>query len=128
MVPNLKIYGLYAVSDIEVTERQLVQYIVYYNDQCARNISERFDGVAINNEAYAGIKCGSDAERILYLERLREITSEAGKQTHGRLLTHYSMSWHWGQCHGAPSNITWNGHTYDVSHHMIDIFDSTDVQ
>ncbi|XP_052801956.1 uncharacterized protein LOC128232447 isoform X2 [Mya arenaria] len=127
-VPNLKIYGLYAVSDLAVSERSLVQYIVHYNDHCARNPNERFDGVAVNNEAYAGIKCKSDAERTQYLHALAEITLEAGKQTNGRLLTHYSMGWHWGICDGAPSDITWRGNTYNANHHMIDIFDSTDVQ
>ncbi|WAR03483.1 hypothetical protein MAR_010041, partial [Mya arenaria] len=127
-VPNLKIYGLYATSDLPVSERNLVQYIVHYNDNCASNPNERFDGVAVNNEAYAGIKCNSDAERTQYLDALAEIAVEAEKQTNGHLLTHYSMGWHWGICDGAPSAITWRGNTYNANHHMIDIFNSTDVQ
>lgn len=127
-VANLKIYGLYAVSDIDVTEKDLVKYIVHYNDVCAANSDERFDGVATNNEAYAQIKCGDMTARLTYLDNLQKIVTEARKQTHGTLLTHYSVSWHWGQCNGSPSMMTWNGKTSDVSHHMIDIFDSIDVQ
>ena len=29
-------YGLFAVSDLAVSEQYLVKYIVYYNDKCAR--------------------------------------------------------------------------------------------
>lgn len=127
-VSNLKIYGLYAVSDIAVSEKDLVKYIVYYNDVCARSDIERFDGIATNNEAYATIKCGNMNERLKYLDNLQAIVTEARKQKHGVLLTHYSVSWHWGICHGVVSNMTWNGKTSDVTHHMIDIFDSIDVQ
>ncbi|XP_053382879.1 uncharacterized protein LOC123540278 [Mercenaria mercenaria] len=127
-VPNLKIYGLYAVSDIDVSEKNLVKYIVHYNDVCATSKNERFDGVATNNEAYAGIKCGNINERLKYLDNLEKIVTEARKQVKGTLLTHYSVSWHWGRCHGKMSNMTWKGKTTDVSRHMIDIFDSIDVQ
>ena len=35
-VPGLHVYGLFAVSDLAVSEQYLVKYIVYYNDKCAR--------------------------------------------------------------------------------------------
>ncbi|XP_053382880.1 uncharacterized protein LOC123540279 isoform X2 [Mercenaria mercenaria] len=127
-VPNLKIYGLYAASDIDVSEKDMVKYIVYYNDFCAESSVERFDGVAVNNEAYAGIKCGDLSDRLLYLDNLQKIVTEARKQVNGILLTHFSVGWHWGQCDGSASLMTWNGTTSDVNHHMIDIFDSIDVQ
>ena len=38
-VPGLKIYGLFAVDDRDVSEQNLVKYIVYYNDVCARKYS-----------------------------------------------------------------------------------------
>lgn len=126
-VPGLKIYGLYAVSDQNVSEKHLVKYIVYYNDVCASTATERFDGVATNNEYYANIKCGDMQERLNYLDNLKQITVEAAKQAHGTLLTHYSVSWHWGQC-SSHRMMTWSGKTSDAVHHMIDIFDSVDVQ
>lgn len=90
---------------------------------------EKFDGVAVNNEAYAAIKCSSDLnQRTTYLDRLQEIHDGAQKQRHGRLLTHFSVSWHWGQCNGQSQPFLWRGKTSDASHHMIDIFDSIDVQ
>lgn len=127
-VHNLKIYGLYAVSDINVSEKDLVKYIVHYNDVCATNQIEKFDGIATNNEAYADIKCGNMDERLRYLDNLQKIVTEARKQVHGKLMTHYSVSWHWGRCSGSASMMTWNGKTSDANHHMIDIFDSVDVQ
>lgn len=38
-VTNLKIYALFAASDIEVSERHMVPYVVWYNDNCARKSS-----------------------------------------------------------------------------------------
>lgn len=38
-VTNLKIYALFAASDIEVSERHMVPYVVWYNDNCARESS-----------------------------------------------------------------------------------------
>lgn len=35
-VSNLQIYALFAASDAEVSERQMVPYVVWYNDHCAR--------------------------------------------------------------------------------------------
>lgn len=128
-VTNLKIYALFAASDIEVSERHMVPYVVWYNDNCAHTDQEKFDGVAVNNEAYAAIKCSSDLnQRTTYLDRLQEIHDGAQKQRHGRLLTHFSVSWHWGQCNGQSQPFLWRGKTSDASHHMIDIFDSIDVQ
>lgn len=80
-VPGLKIYGLFAVSDRDVSEQHLVKYIVYYNDVCAGPQSEKLDGVATNNEAYATIKCADDATRVRYLDNLRNIVTEAKKTT-----------------------------------------------
>lgn len=50
------------------------------------------------------------------------------KQSKGQLLTHYSVSWHWGRCGDTQKMMTFNGKTQDAVHHMIDIFDSVDVQ
>lgn len=38
-VTNLKIYALFAASDIEVSERHMVPYVVWYNDNCASESS-----------------------------------------------------------------------------------------
>lgn len=127
-VQGLKIYALFAVSDIAVSEKDLVPYVVWYNDNCAA-ANERFDGVAVNNEAYAPIKCqDGDTEQLKYLANLKAIKTEALKQQNGRLLTHYSVSWHWGRCGGTQKMMTFDGKTQDAVHHMMDIFDSIDVQ
>lgn len=92
------------------------------------NQSEKFDGVAVNNEAYAGIKCGSMEDRVKYLDNLQEIVTNARKQVDGVLLTHYSVGWHWGRCNSSASLMSWNGNEIDFNNHAIDIFDSIDVQ
>lgn len=56
------------------------------------------------------------------------IKTEAMKQVHDHLLTHDSVSWHWGRCGSTRKLITYNGKTQDAVIHMIDIFDSIDVQ
>ena len=89
---------------------------------------ERLDGVATKNDAYNIIKCSNDETRTRYLENLRNIILEAGKQGNGKLLAHYSVGWDWGLCNGSINNVTWNGRTQSVNHHMIDIFDSIDIQ
>ncbi|CAC5397491.1 unnamed protein product [Mytilus coruscus] len=90
---------------------------------------EKFDGVAVNNEAYASLKCHSgQSEQIRYLQNLNMMKTEAMKQVHGHLLTHYSVSWHWGRCGSTQKLITYNGKTQDAVRHMVDIFDSIDVQ
>ncbi|KAL3891730.1 hypothetical protein ACJMK2_003979 [Sinanodonta woodiana] len=129
-VNGLKIYALFAVSDLQVSEQGLVKYVVYYNDHCAHSQAEKIDGVAINNEAYAGIKCTDDIPRKTYLTNLHNIKVEASKQVTGSLPVHYSISWHWGHCdtNVALENFTWNGKTANAAVHMIDIFDSIDVQ
>lgn len=91
--------------------------------------NEKCDGVAVNNEAYASIKCHSgQSEQTRYLQNLNMIKTEAMKQVHGHLLTHYSVSWHWGRCGSTQKLITYNGKTQVAVRHMIDIFDSLDVQ
>ncbi|CAC5423364.1 unnamed protein product [Mytilus coruscus] len=105
-VLGLQIYALFAVSDIDVSEKDLIKYVVWYNDHCAA-ANEKFDGVAVNNEAYASIKCHSgQSEQIRYLQNLYMIKTEGMKQIHGRLLTHYSVSWHWGRCGSTQKLIT----------------------
>lgn len=36
-VSGLQIYALFAVSDINVSEKDMVKYVVWYNDNCAGN-------------------------------------------------------------------------------------------
>ncbi|XP_041373472.1 uncharacterized protein LOC121386588 [Gigantopelta aegis] len=127
-VTDLKIYALFAVSDLAVTEAELVKQVVWYNDNCAGSDGERFDGVAANNEAYAHIKNADVATRVAYLDKLDAIAVNAATQQQGQLVTHYSMSWHWGIRSDGQNDFTWRGKTQDATRHMIDIFDSTDVQ
>ena len=86
------------------------------------------DGVAVNNEAYSGIKCGSLEDRRKYLNNLQRVVQEANKQKDGMLQTHYSVGWHWGQCDDKASVYEWNHKNATASVHMIDIFDEVDVQ
>ena len=93
--------------------------------------NEKFDGVAVNNEAYGGIKCSDILERTTYLDNLQKIVDEADKQIQGKLLTHYSIGWHWGICDDinfVPDLFPWNGKNASANIHMIDIFDDVDVQ
>ena len=91
--------------------------------------NEKFDGVAVNNEAYSHIKCHSGVvEQRKYLQNLNMIKTEAMKQLYGHLLTHFSVGYHWGHCGGTPKMITYNGKSQEATRHMIDIFDSVDVQ
>lgn len=91
--------------------------------------AEKFDGVAVNNEAYNKVKSSEDVSIVtLYLDRLQEVHLQARKQVRDRLLTHYSIGWHWGRRNGETQIIPWRGKSVDVLHHMIDIFDSIDVQ
>ena len=88
--------------------------------------AEKFDGVAVNNEAYGSIKCSSNiAKRKKYLDNLKKTVEEARKQKNGKLLTHYSMAWHW-DCNEL--RLKWNGKDASANIHMIDIFDSFDIQ
>ena len=34
-VPGLQVYALFAVSDIDVSEKNLIKHVVWYNDHCA---------------------------------------------------------------------------------------------
>ena len=90
--------------------------------------NEKFDGVAVNNEAYGGIKCSDILERTTYLDNLQKIVDEADKQKQGKLLTHYSIGWHWGICDDTPDLFLWNGKNGSANIHMIDIFDDVVVQ
>ncbi|XP_013380583.1 uncharacterized protein LOC106151742 isoform X1 [Lingula anatina] len=131
-VPDLKIYALYAVSDLPVSEQFLVKFVVWYNDICAASAAERFDGIAVNNEAFSKIKCGKEKPIKTYLDNLMAVKKEAKKQANGVLKTHYSIGWHWGlQCSTGPATsrlISWGGKRAKVTTHMIDIFDSVDAQ
>ncbi|CAH1775282.1 unnamed protein product [Owenia fusiformis] len=129
-VQGLEIYALFSASNIDVSERHFVPYVVWYNDNCAQNQSEKFDGVAVNNEAFASIKC-EDEETVVYLSRLNEIAEAAKLQQSGILKVHYSIGWHWGRnCDDTTqdNSVLWNGIFQKVTRHMIDIFDSVDAQ
>ena len=92
------------------------------------SLSERFDGISAYDTTYDDIKCKKAGKRTLYLDNVQNLKAHAKKQQHGTLLTHYSVGWDWGQCNGRISNITWRGKTQNVIYHVIDIFDSINVQ
>lgn len=127
-VPGVKIHALLSTSDAAVSEQHHVPYVVWYNDECAITPAARFDGVAVNNEAWGGIKCTSPTAELAYLDDLQSVADAADLQVTGDLATHYSIGWHWGQCDGTDTDILWSGKSQPATHHMIDIFDSVDVQ
>ena len=104
-----------------------IQFCVTGNSITYTAPEERFDGLAVNNEAYD--RSWSDLQAIQYLDYLRDLHIEAS--AYG-LRTHYSIGWHWGR-EGTPSSteeriITWNGLSANVTEHMVRIFDSVDIQ
>lgn len=121
--PGIELYALFATSDVDVSEQDHVPYVVWYNDVCAAAANERFDGVAVNNEAWNDVKCTAPAAEEGYLDDLQAIADAAGS-----LPTHYSIGWKWSYCDGVEVDVDWDGSTQPATHHMIDIFDSVDVQ
>jgi len=117
-VANLEIYALLSWGESTVPEQHLVPGLVWYNQNCAKNTLEKLDGVAVNNEDFA--KHGSEEVKVDYLKNLANIAENAGSE----LKTHYSVSWNWF----TAGNVTFNGKTQNVLMHMIDIFDSIDMQ
>jgi hypothetical protein len=143
-VPGVTIYALLAVNDPGVSEQNHVKYVVSYNDNCAGAPNARFDGIAVNNEAWgvgtSRIMCaGPDAEQA-YLDDLQAVADAADLQVNGSLATHYSIGFHWnrgrhpgdGDCPNdgpnPPHLVNWQGGNQPATHHMVDIFDSVDVQ
>jgi hypothetical protein len=128
-VPGVALHALFSDSDAAVSEQNWIPYVAWYNDTCASGPAERFDGVAINNEAWKDIECtGSPAAEQAYLDDLQAIVDLAQTPLTGPLATHYSIGWHWSDCSGVETPVTWNGVTKPPTHHMIDVFDSVDVQ
>ena len=52
-------------------EQLLVPGLLWYNDNCALNQSEKLDGVAVNNEEFP--KYGSEEELVDYITNLAQI-------------------------------------------------------
>eukprot|EP00092_Neocalanus_flemingeri_P042446 GFUD01046383.1.p1 GENE.GFUD01046383.1~~GFUD01046383.1.p1 ORF type:complete len:332 (-),score=68.66 GFUD01046383.1:73-1068(-) len=117
-VKGLQIFALLSEGGDDVPEKDLVPSLVWYNTNCAQDMSEKLDGVAVNNENFH--KSGSQAEKVAYLSNLAMIATNAGNE----LKTHYSIGWHWFE----GGDVSFNGAVKNVVQHMIDIFDSTDMQ
>ena len=96
--PDADIHALFATSDVAVSEQDHIKYVVWYNDTCADNVYERFDGIAVNNEAWNDVKCTTPAAEQAYLDDLQVIVDEAALQVTGTLATHYSIGWRWSFC------------------------------
>ena len=54
------------------------------------------------------------------------IKSNLGSKAGSELKTHFSVSWNWFWW--KPRNLELNGTTKNALQHMIDMFDSTDIQ
>ncbi|RLE22095.1 MAG: hypothetical protein DRJ50_08200, partial [Actinobacteria bacterium] len=113
---------------MDVGEKDDVKYVVWYNDVCAADAYERFDGVAVNNEAWSDVKCTSVVAEQDYLDNLQVIADEAALQVSAPLATHYSIGWKWSFCDSSEVTVDWDGTVQPATYHMIDIFDSIDVQ
>ena len=103
-----------------VPEAALVPSLLWYNDNCAASQQEKLDGVAVNNEDFP--REGTETEKIAFLDSLSNVARNAGAE----LQTHFSLSWNWFA--SEPRNVEFNGTTKNVVQHMIDMFDSTDMQ
>jgi len=121
-VPGLQIYGLLSDGGANVPEAKTVPHMVWYNNNCAQSNMEKLDGVAVNNEDFR--KNWSEKEHVAFLTALNKIHLNAG----GELKTHFSIGYHWYHNNGKGIIVDFNGKQKNVVHHMIDIFDSVDVQ
>ena len=102
---------------------------LYVSSLCTlANSAQKIDGVAVNNEHYSGIHDAVVSVRTDHLTKLDEIRTEAAKQADGTLLTHFSVGWWWSKVSGNLDYFTWNGNNRTAGEHMIDIFNSVDVQ
>jgi len=122
-VTGLKIYALLSTgknASEYVPEAALVPSLLWYNDNCAASQQEKLDGVAVNNEDFP--REGTETEKIAFLDSLSNVARNAGAE----LQTHFSLSWNWFA--SEPRNVEFNGTTKNVVQHMIDMFDSTDMQ
>ena len=70
-VAGLKIYALFSNGDEGVSEQYLVPDVVWYNENCAMDIDEIIDGVAVNNEAYS--TAWTEQRMVTYLDNLYNI-------------------------------------------------------
>lgn len=126
---QLRFWALLSEGGATVPESQLVPDVVWYNAECAWSSDERFDGVAVNNEAYD--RYWTEAEKSAYLDNLYAIKREAARQDAalGILDAHYSVGWLWGKDDNLQDiYVTWNGVNQPIMRHFVDIFDSVDVQ
>ena len=83
-------------------------------------------------------KHGLEQEKVNYLTNLAKIGryqlgnvclnglfyATLGSKAGSELLTHYSLGWHWFEA----GDVTFNGVNKNVVKHMIDMFNSTDIQ
>lgn len=118
-VEGIQIYALLSDGGAEVPEQKRVASLVWYNQKCAKLPAEKIDGVAVNNEDYPR---GTAEEKIAFLTNLSKIATNAGAE----LKTHFSVSWNWFWW--EPRNLALGGTTKNSLQHMIDMFDSIDIQ
>ena len=127
---GVKIYQLYAASTPSFPEIEMVSHVSTFNEKCAKDETETFDGVAVNNEAFQKCcdeTCDSDAiQRMVSFVNSVRLARDRARP----LPFHFSIAWHWGVCgpNNDPLTVTYEGVTQSVTKHLIDIADSTDVQ
>ena len=138
----MQIFALVSEGGEEVPEQELVPSLVWYNAECAATEREKIDGVAVNNEDFTTIlqEHGSEQRKVAYLTNLAKIGTTvlliyptslcqfafpaSGAKAGDGMLTHFSISWNWFEAGG----VTFNGVRKNVVKHMIDLFNSTDLQ
>jgi len=118
-VEDIQIYALLSDGGEDAPEHKRMPSLLWYNRICAQTPDEKIDGVAVNNENYPK---GTAEEKVAFLTNLSKIASKAGSD----LKTHFSVSWNWFWW--EPRNLELNGTTKNALQHMIDMFDSTDIQ
>ena len=64
---GVKIYALFAASNVEFSESDMATYAKQFNENCGTN-EVYFDGVAVNNEYFANIKsCSAENANDVYV-------------------------------------------------------------
>jgi len=126
---GVEVYALYATSDADFSEKDLVADINQFNTKCG--LTAAFDGVAINNEYFSSVKeCNEDntEKQIKVLNDLKTAADNALP-----LPLHFSVAWNWHCCDCRSESyvertLLFNGQNKNALEHMIDITDSVDVQ
>lgn len=136
-----RVYGLFADSDADFSERDRIPLVGWYNGNCSDGVaSNTFDGVAVNNEHFSSVRCdfqeGAGDGELTWLDQLHDAVQLANP-----LPLHVSAGWAWSRCTNstdgsyfanelpwAPPSSAGPHVTKPALQHMYDMASSVDVQ